>query len=310
MAYMGIRGEIYSTKVSLENRTYFFNVKENRLGDLYLNIVESKNKETGGFDRQSVVLFADDLQEFLKGFEESLKVMEKTVHEKRKGGVRGGEHSPRGEREEGGRAAFSPGRDERREDDRERKPFDRDRKPFDRDRKPFDRDRKPFDPNRRPFDGDRKPFDRDRKPFDGDRKPFDRDRRPFDGDRKPFDRDRRPFDGDRKPFDRDRRPVDGDRRPFDRDRKPFDPSRKPFNRERKPFERDHQTFDPDRRPFDESRKPYGHAPSGAEGRPFKKFVKTGGGYGGHKRAGAGGVKKGPRKPHAVRAVRRDEPKED
>ena len=81
---MGVRGEIFSTKVIFPNRTYFFNVKENRMGDLYLNIVESKNRETGGFDRQSVILFADDLQEFLKGFDESLKVLEKAVREKRR----------------------------------------------------------------------------------------------------------------------------------------------------------------------------------------------------------------------------------
>ncbi|GHT70367.1 hypothetical protein FACS1894110_21800 [Spirochaetia bacterium] len=81
---MGIRGEVFSTTVQLQNRTYFFNVKENRMGDLYLNIVESKNRETGGFERQSVILFADDLQEFLKGFDESLKVLEKAVREKRK----------------------------------------------------------------------------------------------------------------------------------------------------------------------------------------------------------------------------------
>ena len=81
---MGIRGEVFSTKVSLQNRTYFFNVKENRLGDLYLNIVESKNIETGGFDRQSIVLFAEDLQEFLKGFDESLKVLEKSVRGQKK----------------------------------------------------------------------------------------------------------------------------------------------------------------------------------------------------------------------------------
>ncbi|MDR1904820.1 MAG: DUF3276 family protein [Treponema sp.] len=81
---MGIRGELFSTKVQLPNRTYFFNVKENRLGDLYLNIVESKNRETGGFERQSVVLFADDLTEFLQGFEESLKVLEKAVREKKR----------------------------------------------------------------------------------------------------------------------------------------------------------------------------------------------------------------------------------
>jgi hypothetical protein len=80
---MGVRGEIFSTRIILPNRTYFFNVKENRMGDLYLNIVESKNRETGGFDRQSVILFADDLQQFLKGFDESLKVMEKAVREKK-----------------------------------------------------------------------------------------------------------------------------------------------------------------------------------------------------------------------------------
>jgi hypothetical protein len=93
---MGIRGEIFSTKVMLQNRSYFFNVKENRMGDLYLNIVESKNKETGGFDRQSVILFADDLQEFLQGFDESLRVLEKAVREKRRssGGESRGERRP------------------------------------------------------------------------------------------------------------------------------------------------------------------------------------------------------------------------
>jgi hypothetical protein len=83
---MGLRGEIFSNRVALPNRTYFFNIKENRMGDLYLNIVESKNRETGGFDRQSVILFADDLQEFLKGFDESLRVLEKAVREKRRSG--------------------------------------------------------------------------------------------------------------------------------------------------------------------------------------------------------------------------------
>ena len=81
---MGLRGELFSTRVILPNRTYFFNVKENRVGDLYLNIVESKNRDTGGFDRQSVILFADDLQEFLKGFDESLRILEKEMRERRR----------------------------------------------------------------------------------------------------------------------------------------------------------------------------------------------------------------------------------
>ena len=95
---MGVRGEIFSTKVALPNRTYFFNVKENRKGDLYLNIVESKNKETGGFDRQSVILFAEDLQEFLKGFDESLRVLEKSVREGKKKSLT--QRTPRTQRED------------------------------------------------------------------------------------------------------------------------------------------------------------------------------------------------------------------
>jgi hypothetical protein len=88
--------------VALQNRTYFFNVKENRMGDLYLNIVESKNRETGGFDRQSLVLFSDDLQEFLSGFDESLRVMEKAVREKRRSG-RPGDKGGTPNRQERGR---------------------------------------------------------------------------------------------------------------------------------------------------------------------------------------------------------------
>jgi hypothetical protein len=90
---MGIRGELFSTKVLLENRTYFFNVKENRMGDLYLNIVESKNRDSGGFERQSVILFEEDLPEFLQGFDESLRVMEKAAREKKRKGPR---QEPRG----------------------------------------------------------------------------------------------------------------------------------------------------------------------------------------------------------------------
>ena len=81
---MGVRGELFSTKVGLQNRTYFFNVKENRLGDLYLNIVESKNRDEGGFERQSVILFAEDLQDFLRGFDDALRVLEKAVRENKR----------------------------------------------------------------------------------------------------------------------------------------------------------------------------------------------------------------------------------
>jgi len=120
---MGVRGEIFSNRVILPNRTYFFNVKENRMGDLYLNIVESKNKESGGFDRQSVILFADDLQAFLGGFEESLKVMEKAVREKKHTGYAKREGGKReGGKRDGGKRDGEKREGQKRDGGREDRP--------------------------------------------------------------------------------------------------------------------------------------------------------------------------------------------
>ena len=74
---MGIRGELYSTRVSTEGRTYFFNVKENRMGDVFLTIVESKPTEADNFDRRSIVIFRDDMRDFLKAFQGALSFLEK-----------------------------------------------------------------------------------------------------------------------------------------------------------------------------------------------------------------------------------------
>jgi hypothetical protein len=74
---MGIRGELFSTRVGCEGRTYFFNVKENRMGDMFLTVVESKPTETEGFERRSVVIFRDDVADFLKAFQGALDFMSK-----------------------------------------------------------------------------------------------------------------------------------------------------------------------------------------------------------------------------------------
>lgn len=78
---MGIRGELFSTKMTCEGRTYFFNVKENRMGDVFLTIVESKPTETEAFDRRSIVIFRENVREFLKAFQGALKYMEKSGSE-------------------------------------------------------------------------------------------------------------------------------------------------------------------------------------------------------------------------------------
>lgn len=73
---MGIRGELFSSKASTPKRTYFFNVKENRFGDVFLNMVESKkNAEESAFERQSILVFKEDLETFMKALEEAVRFM-------------------------------------------------------------------------------------------------------------------------------------------------------------------------------------------------------------------------------------------
>ena len=81
---MGARGELFTTQIVLENRSYFFNVKENRTGDIFLQIVESKNKNGESFDRLQIAVFAEDMQKYLQGFENALAFIHKYEKEKQK----------------------------------------------------------------------------------------------------------------------------------------------------------------------------------------------------------------------------------
>ena len=76
---MGIRGEVFSARVATQSdrRSYFFNVKENRNGDLFLNSVESKKQGESAFDRHQVVLFREDLDAFTEAFEKAVAFMKK-----------------------------------------------------------------------------------------------------------------------------------------------------------------------------------------------------------------------------------------
>ena len=69
---MGTRGELFSSRASTARRTYFFNVKENRTGDVYLNIVESKKSGEDQFERRSVIVFKEDLAAFLDALQSAV----------------------------------------------------------------------------------------------------------------------------------------------------------------------------------------------------------------------------------------------
>ena len=71
---MGSRGEIFSWRNTVGRRTYFFNVKENRTGDVFLNLVESKkNDGETDFERHSIIVFKDDLDIFMDGLNRAVR---------------------------------------------------------------------------------------------------------------------------------------------------------------------------------------------------------------------------------------------
>ncbi|MCR5063603.1 MAG: PUR family DNA/RNA-binding protein [Treponema sp.] len=81
---MGARGELFTTQVYLDNRSYFFNVKENRSGDVFMQIVESKNRDGVEADRHQIAIFSEDMQKFLQGMEKALDFIEKDRKTKQK----------------------------------------------------------------------------------------------------------------------------------------------------------------------------------------------------------------------------------
>jgi len=80
---MGQRGEVFSTKFITNDRTYFFNVKENFRNDMYLNIVESKaTEDEGRYIRQSIIVYPEDLGEFIREFQKAVDFMKLNANKK------------------------------------------------------------------------------------------------------------------------------------------------------------------------------------------------------------------------------------
>ncbi len=77
---MGIRGELFSAKAPAGKRTYFFNVKENRNSDIFLNLVESKKHGDENFERHSIIIFEEDIDKFFEEFQKAVEF----IRQKRK----------------------------------------------------------------------------------------------------------------------------------------------------------------------------------------------------------------------------------
>lgn len=85
--------EIFSNAVRAGRRTYFFDVKQTRKGDLYLTMTESKkvfDKEgTFHFEKHKLFLYKEDFEKFSEAFTQSIDYIHENVEESIKSG--GGE---------------------------------------------------------------------------------------------------------------------------------------------------------------------------------------------------------------------------
>ena len=88
---MAQRGELFSSRADTEKRTYFFNVKENRVGDMFLNVVESRKRDSAGathrdgFERHSLIVYEEDLRAFVDALDQALDYATRRAQGQRRG---------------------------------------------------------------------------------------------------------------------------------------------------------------------------------------------------------------------------------
>ncbi|CAG5080805.1 PUR family DNA/RNA-binding protein [Parvicella tangerina] len=77
----GYRDEIYSKSVRAGKRTYFFDIKSTRGGDLYVTITESKKKFNADgkfyFEKHKIFLYKEDFEKFSDGLNEVISEIDR-----------------------------------------------------------------------------------------------------------------------------------------------------------------------------------------------------------------------------------------
>ncbi|MFO7879893.1 MAG: DUF3276 family protein [Bacteroidota bacterium] len=83
---------IFARPVRAGRRTYFFDVKQTRSGDLFLTITESKKifkkKDSFRYEKHKIFLYKEDFDKFAKAFEDAVDFVREHVDESlEKGGL-------------------------------------------------------------------------------------------------------------------------------------------------------------------------------------------------------------------------------
>ena len=64
-------------KTGSGKRVYTFHVKKSSRGDLNLILGESRSNYSGSFQNESIKVFSEDVETFIKGFKRSIEFIEK-----------------------------------------------------------------------------------------------------------------------------------------------------------------------------------------------------------------------------------------
>ncbi|MCC7203421.1 MAG: DUF3276 family protein [Nitrospirae bacterium] len=76
---MSEKASIYTRMIRAGRRTYFFDVREARNNKRFMIIAESTRSDDGTFNRSSVIVFPDDVENFLTAFSEARALLKDGV---------------------------------------------------------------------------------------------------------------------------------------------------------------------------------------------------------------------------------------
>ena len=76
---MSEKASLYTRMIRAGRRTYFFDVRETKNSKRFLIIAESTRSDDGTFNRSSVIIFPDDVENFLAAFSEARALLKEGV---------------------------------------------------------------------------------------------------------------------------------------------------------------------------------------------------------------------------------------
>ena len=76
---MSEKASLYTRMIRAGRRTYFFDVREAKNSKRFLIIAESTRSDDGTFNRSSVIIFPDDVENFLTAFSEARALLKESV---------------------------------------------------------------------------------------------------------------------------------------------------------------------------------------------------------------------------------------